>query len=360
VTLPANALIGFTAGSGYYTDNHIITNTTITAGGSGGGGTPTPATLKVTNTISAPVGSTQASATSVFTGTCPTAFTTPALGNGGQSSPSVTAVAGSACTITTPALGTGWSTTVSINGGTPTTLVPSGNTVTVPAFAMVAGANTVAFTSTYTPSGGGTTLPGVGSAGWSLNGSAVTTTGGVLLTPAATGYVAGSTFYSTPVSTGNFSATFDAQLSGGGTLGADGLTLTFADPASATVNSLGAIGGGLGFAGTTGIAVALDTYQNAVNPSGNFVGITNGPIAGSTDQLNWLATNATAQVPNLRTGTIHVTVTAIAGVLTVSINGTQVLSKTVTLPANALIGFTAGSGYYTDNHIITNTTITAN
>jgi len=362
VTLPANAYIGFTAGSGYYTDNHIITNTVITAGGSGGGGTPTPATLKITNTVNAPTGSPQASATSVFTGTCPTGFTTQALGNGGQSSPSVpTAVAGSSCTITTPALGTGWSTAVSVNGGAATTLVPSGNTVTVPAFAMTAGLNTVAFTSTYTPSGGGgtTTLPAVGSAGWSLNGSAVTVSGGVKLTAAgATSYVAGSSFYATPVATSNFSASFDAQLSGGGGIGADGLTLTFADPASANANSLGAIGGGLGFSGITGVAVALDTFQGGVDPSDNFVGITGGPITGKTDQLNWLATNATAQVPNLRSGTIHVTVTAIAGVLTVTINGTQVLSKTVTLPANAYIGFTAGSGYYTDNHIITNTVIT--
>src|SRR5438105_3797997 len=163
---------------------------------------PVPATLVITDAVNAPSGSPQASTTSVFTGNCPTAFTTAALANGGSATPTVTAVVGNTCTITTPALGTGWTTTASINGAAATTITPAGGTLTIGPFAMIGGQNTVAVTNTYTATGTGVTLPAVGAAGWTLNGSAVTTTGGVKLTAAGTtSYVAGSTFYSTPVST---------------------------------------------------------------------------------------------------------------------------------------------------------------
>jgi hypothetical protein len=205
---------------------------------------------------------------------------------------------------------------------------------------------------------GSVAIPNVGGAGWTLRGTAVPSTGGVTLTAATDENAAGSVFYSTPVSTSNFSASFDAKLSGGGQLeGADGLTLTFANPNSPTL--LGGQGGGLGFTGITGVAVALDTYQNSVNPSANFVGIGTGALDGDNNLINWLVTNSSPSLPNLRAATVHVDITAKNGVLTMKLNGVQVLSQSVTLPPQALIGFTAGNGSVTDNHIVTNTVITS-
>ena len=74
---------------------------------------------------------------------------------------------------------------------------------------------------------------------------------------------------------------FDAFI-GGGT-GADGMTFTIQNAAAtgASPTKLGVRGGGLGFSGISGIAAALVEYRNSVNPSNNFAGITDGPIAGA-------------------------------------------------------------------------------
>lgn len=84
----------------------------------------------------------------------------------------------------------------------------------------------------------------------------------------AAGYEAGLAYYPTPVPGVGVTATFDALLENG--TGADGLTSALLN-ATSLAPVLGAIGGGLGFSGNSGVAVALDTYQNSVNPSANFV-----------------------------------------------------------------------------------------
>src|ERR1039457_3624619 len=70
-----------------------------------------------------------------------------------------------------------------------------------------------------------------------------------------------------------FCLEFDALLENG--TGADGLTFALLNAASGAPG-LGASGGGLGFSGNSGVAVALDTYQNSQNPSANFVGVATG------------------------------------------------------------------------------------
>ncbi len=97
-------------------------------------------------------------------------------------------------------------------------------------------------------------------------------------------------------------------------------------------------------------AVALDTYKNSANPSNNFVGITDGPSGTTPDLLHWIATATLAT--SLRNVTHHVKVLTAGGTLTVSIDGTQVLSQAVTLPSSAYLGFSGGSGGSTDRHAI--------
>ncbi len=151
VTLPTSAYIGFSGGTGGSTDRHAVSGFTVA--GTGVKEEPKPATLKITNAISAPAGSPQAETTLTYSGTCPSSFTTAALRQrrlshthahrrrpglellGRQSAPT----------------GTGWKTTVSIDGAAPVELKEAGSTLTAPAFALAAGANTVAFTNTYTP-----------------------------------------------------------------------------------------------------------------------------------------------------------------------------------------------------------------
>src|SRR5262249_2710444 len=89
----------------------------------------------------------------------------------------------------------------------------------------------------------------VGGSGWTLTGGASAAAGGtgVDLTQADETDSAGTTFVNEPLPINGLQVAFDTQLSGGA--GADGLALVVADPAlGATAASLGASGGGLGFA----------------------------------------------------------------------------------------------------------------
>jgi hypothetical protein len=64
---------------------------------------------------------------------------------------------------------------------------------------------------------------------------------------------AGTAICATPVPTAHLRADFTIQI-GGGT-GADGLTFMLLDPAANGASAVGRAGGGLGFAGLTGVAV---------------------------------------------------------------------------------------------------------
>ena len=85
VALPASAYVGFSGGTGGSTDRHAISGLTVV--GTGATEEPKPATLKITNAISAPSGSPQAETSLTYSGTCPSSFTTAALGNGGSATP---------------------------------------------------------------------------------------------------------------------------------------------------------------------------------------------------------------------------------------------------------------------------------
>jgi hypothetical protein len=94
-----------------------------------------------------------------------------------------------------------------------------------------------------------------------------------------------------------------------------------------------------------------------VNPSANFVGITDGALDPTAPGLlHWI--NTSTVVPNLR-ATNTVTVTLVAGVLSVIVDGTLVLSAAVTVGPSVLIGFSGGTGGLTDVHSVSGVAITS-
>lgn len=198
----------------------------------------------------------------------------------------------------------------------------------------------------------GVTVPAPGAGGWKLNGSAQLSGNDLQLTQ--TGKTqAGSGVFPVPVLTDGLRATFTTVI-GGGT-GADGLTFSLLDPSRTTPSALGRNGGGLGWSGLPGVAVTFDTYRNNNDPSSNFVGIA---TAASGDALTYAATSTA--VPALRTGTHDVSVAVSGTTLTVSIDGTQVLQKSVaSLSPAALLAFTGSTGWVTDIHTVRNVAITA-
>jgi len=112
---------------------------------------------------------------------------------------------------------------------------------------------------------------------------------------------------------------------------------------------LGVNGGGLGFSGNSGVAVALDTYQNLQNPSANFVGVATG-AGPQPDTLKWGATSTAVPTLHDSSSPIHVVVTTTTTGITVSVNGTQALTWTGTVPTSAYLAFTGGDGGKTDLH----------
>jgi hypothetical protein len=228
-------------------------------------------------------------------------------------------------------------------------------TFTVTAANSVGTGPASAATAPVTPTGGGSTIPSPIAGGWTLNGKSVISGSDLQLTDATSKSVAGSAFWPTAIaSPTSFTATFDATVSGG--TGADGLSLAFGDAgAGAKPTSLGVVGSGLGWAGIPGFAVALDTHKNGTDPSGNFVGVATGHDAATPVNLIWGAT--ATNIPSLRTAVRHIKVAILAGTLTVSVDGVQVISTSVTLPKSLLVGFTAGSGGLTDLHAVSNVAI---
>ncbi len=315
---------------------------------------PPPPSLKITNTVVAPSGSPQAATQLSYSGSCPSSFTAGPLGNGGSATPALSgAEVGSSCSVseTAPA-GTGWKTTVSVNGGPATEPTAAGGQLTVPTFALAASVNTVAFTNTYTPPNG-SLIPDPSEGGWQLNGSAALEGTSLALTQAVSNQ-AGTAFWPQKMDSHNLQ--FEFEISIGGGTGADGLALVLADASKgATAKSLGASGGGLGFSGIPGIAVAFDTFKNSANPSSNFSGISNGP--GSEPKLlHWLGTvNLSAP---LRNTTHKIKITTSGNAITGFIDGTKIGTLAVTLPSSAYIGFSAGTGTQNDRHAIAQLKVT--
>jgi hypothetical protein len=325
-TLPANVLVGFTGGTGGLTDIHAVQNVSITATTS----PPAAPTVTLVNPVGGPSGTSVTVTGTNFTGATAVSFgTTPATNFTVNNATTITAVA--------PA-GTG---TVDV-----TVAAPGGTSAINPLDEF-----------TYSAGTSPATIPSPTAGGWQLNGSAAlksTASPPNLQLTAATANQAGSAFWPTPVPSVGISAAFDASI-GSGT-GADGLTFTLADASATAPTALGAAGGGLGFSGIKGIAVSLDTYKNAVNPSSNFVGIATG--AGTTpDTLNYVTTNSS--IASLRGTVHHFVVTTFSGGLSVTMDGSQVLAYSTTLPANVLVGFTGGTGGLTDIHAVQNVSITA-
>ncbi len=205
---------------------------------------------------------------------------------------------------------------------------------------------------TLTMSGTGVATPPIGpppAGGWQLNGSASLSGSTLILTPNAANQ-AGSAYWPYPIKTQDLKLSFDETIDQGN--GADGMALVFADPtAGALPTSLGGTGGALGYAGTAGVAVTFDTYTNGNDPGGNFMGIA---TSGVGDVLTYAATNTT--VPALRNATHHVDVLYTGGILNVKLDNAQVFNQAVALPANAYLGWSAGTGGSTDRHSVTNTT----
>lgn len=360
VTLPDRVLVGFSGATGGQTDRHVVANASI--GGAPGPALPPPGetdpaepppeppALRVTSTIVAPPGSAQEATAIRVSGRCPAAVGPLDLAPGTSAAPALAgAVEGASCALEQDAIaGDGWSTTVTVNDGAPQPVQPAGGVVRVPAFALRPGQNTVVLTNRYQPPPPRPSIPDPASGGWQFNGAASIASGATQLTPASPD-ARGSAFWPEPVRAEGLVVSFDATVEGG--TGADGLALVLGDPSrGATASSLGGGGGSLGFGGIPGWGVALVSYPNGTQAAGNFVGLSDGALAGAWQTLNWV--QASSLLTPLQNTTRRVRVAVAAGVVTVSLDGVVVISRAVALPERVLVGFSAGTGGLTNRHVV--------
>jgi hypothetical protein len=180
--------------------------------------------------------------------------------------------------------------------------------------------------------------------GWRLSGHASIEDRLLQLTPNAAN-VAGAAFWATPVAPNGLRASFTATMTGG--TGGDGLTFALVD-AESVPSEPGGAASGLGLSGKSAVAVALQTFPNAQNRAANSVGVVTATRGSGV--LKWQ--KAVETIPELRAGPVPVTVIVSGGVMTVVVAGFTVLNEPVSLPKQAYVGFTAGTGSRTDRHLI--------
>lgn len=236
-------------------------------------------------------------------------------------------------------------TSVSLTPGDPTANSSSGTSYTL----SLSGASaTTARCIAVRFEGNDGTVPAPSSPVWQFQGGSTTDGTKITLNQAGQNFIGSIATYRAGIPAEGFHATFDGYMAGGG---ADGMTFSFLDP-DAYGGFAGGNGGGLGYVGLTGIAVAMDTFQNTYDPSSNFIGIANG---GTGSDVNYVATNTS--VPSLRT-THTYDITYNSGVLVVKIDNVQYLSQAIAVPARFIPAFTAGTGGSSDEHSVTNVVMT--
>ena len=115
---------------------------------------PPAASLRISNSISAPVGSPVAATKVVVSGPCPGFFAVGPLASGEAATATPPGAAeGGSCVVeenAPPAEGGSWETTAVVNGGALMTLAERDGHFVIPTFALAAGVNTIDLHSTWT------------------------------------------------------------------------------------------------------------------------------------------------------------------------------------------------------------------
>ncbi|MGI4831211.1 MAG: beta strand repeat-containing protein, partial [Janthinobacterium lividum] len=211
---------------------------------------------------------------------------------------------------------------------------------------------------------------------WKLNGTNPGTASGdvpfqdtsactIELTSSATTQHA-AVYWPTLISTAKLSVSFTVAISATSTP-ADGFTMILADPSQgATITSVGNTGEGMGAAGIPGFVLGFDTYQNGntQTTSGCFYAGTTpcDPIAvpymavGQGASALWenpwtsvngyLNTQSSADYSKsvFANATHSYVVTVVDHLMTVTMDGYELFTGTVSLPPAAYLGFTASTG----------------
>lgn len=193
-----------------------------------------------------------------------------------------------------------------------------------------------------------------------------------------------SVYWPTPFSTAKFTVSYTVALTSTGTP-ADGFAMILADPSQgATTATLGRTGEGLGAAEIPGFVLGFDTYQNCNDNAGPLTNnCKSNPDNGAADPITvpymavgqgaaslwenpWTNVNgyldtqysSDYSASQFANATHAYVVTVVNGVMTVTMDGQQLFTGTVSLPPVAYLGFTGSTGSLMESAIISDLTAT--
>jgi hypothetical protein len=161
------------------------------------------------------------------------------------------------------------------------------------------------------------------------------------------------------ISTGDIQLSFTMTLSNPSAVPADGFTMVLGDPSlGATLTSVGLPGMGLGAEGIPGLVFGFDTYHNAGDPTVPYVGVGRGETA--LFEKPWF--NVNTNIPTLVAAGPPIshsyTISIVQGQMTVTLDGVQVMSGSVAVPAVAYLYVTASTGGSYEQAVISNVSAT--
>ena len=193
---------------------------------------------------------------------------------------------------------------------------------------------------------------------WSALGNAFALSGCSFQLTAADFGQQGEIVWPTLISTGNIQLAFTITVSNPSDPPADGFALVLGDPSlGATPASTGQPGQGLGAEGIPAFVLGFDTYLNTGDPPIPYLGVGRGEF--ELWENPWV--NVNSNIPALATlgaSISHDYTVAIAqGQMTVTMDGTQVFSGSVTVPPVAYLYFTASTGGLYEQAVISNLSV---
>jgi Immunoglobulin domain/Immunoglobulin I-set domain len=155
----------------------------------------------------------------------------------------------------------------------------------------------------------------------------------------------GEIVWPTPISTANIQLAFTITTSDSGNPPADGFALVLGDPSlGATTSSVGLPGEGLGAESIPGFVLAFDDYEDTGDAEVPYLAVERGEVALWENNYTNLNTNIpTLAIPGETVAHTY-TVSIVNGLMTVTMDGTQVFSGTVSVPPVAYLYFTASTG----------------
>jgi Immunoglobulin domain len=205
-------------------------------------------------------------------------------------------------------------------------------------------------------------LAGVGNlcdTNWSAIGNAVAQSGCSFELTTATNNQHGEIVWPTLISTGDIQLSFTVTISNPSAIPADGFTMVLGDPSlGATPTSIGLTGMGLGAEGIPGVLIGFDTYHNPNDPPVPYVGV--GRSDTGLFENPWFDVNTA--IPALATAGLSIshtyTISINQGSMTVTLDGVQVMSGTLTAPPVAYFYVTASTGGKYEDCVISNLSAT--